>query len=59
MESFNSIENYNNKVSEPKVVDTVNFFGKYVDASAFKSKVITASASALFVAGIATYVFLF
>ena len=58
MDSLNSFET-NNKITEPKVVDTVNVFGKYVDASSFKSKVITASASALLVAGVTALVILF
>ena len=58
MDSLNSFET-NNKITEPKVIDTVNVFGKYVDASAFKSKVITASASALIVAGVTAIVLLF
>ena len=56
MDTLNSFET-NNKIAEPKVVDTVNVFGKYVDASSFKSKVITASA--LLVAGVAALVIIF
>jgi hypothetical protein len=44
-----------NKLSEPKIVDTVNVCGKYVDASAFKSKIITASATTAFLAAIAAF----
>ena len=51
MDTLNSFDTYN-KVNEPKVVDTVRLFGKYVDASSFKSKVIAASASALFIGAI-------
>ena len=56
MDTLNSFENHN-KIAEPKVVDTVNFFGKYVDASSFKSKVITASA--LLVVGVTAIVLIF
>lgn len=56
--TINTFENHN-KIAEPKIVDTVNLFGKYVDAASFKSKVITASASALLVAGVTALVILF
>ena len=58
MDTFNSFDTHN-RIAEPKVIDTVNLFGKYVDASSFKSKVITASASAIFVAGVTALVILF
>ena len=57
MDTLNSFESYN-KVNEPKIVDTVNIFGKYVDAASFKIKVITASASALFIGGLTALVIL-
>ena len=56
MDTLNSFET-NNKIAEPKVVDTVNVFGKYVDASSLKSKIITASA--LLVAGAAALIIIF
>ena len=56
MDTFNSFENHN-KIAEPKVVDTINIFGKYVDASSFKSKVI--AASAILVAGVTALVLIF
>ena len=48
-----------NKLTEPKIIDTVNVCGKYVDASAFRSKVITASATTAFLAAIAALFVLF
>ena len=48
-----------NKLSEPKVVDTVSFHGKYVDAKAFKSKVIKASATSAFIAAAVAFFMLF
>ena len=55
---MDTMNNYN-KLSEPKIVDTVNVCGKYVDASAFKSKVITASATTVFLAAVAAFFVLF
>ena len=57
MDTLNSLDNYN-KIAEPKVVDTVRIFGKYIDASAFKSRII-AAASALVATGVVVFVIFF
>ncbi len=54
MNSLNSIK----KLREPKVIDTINFNGRYVDAADFRSKIVTASCVSAFVASFATFIIL-
>lgn len=44
------------KINSPKIVDTVNFKGKYIDATVFRSKVITVSAISAFLASFAAFI---
>ncbi len=44
------------KINSPKIVDTVNFKGKYIDVTVFRSKVITASAISAFLASFAAFI---
>ncbi len=46
------------KMSEPKVVDAINVNGKYVDSSALKSKLVTASCASAFILAFAAFVLL-
>ena len=55
METSNSF----NKLNGSKVIDTINFNGKYMDVSAFKSKIITASAISAFLASCVAFIFIF
>ncbi|WP_185752646.1 hypothetical protein [Butyrivibrio sp. AE2032] len=54
MDSMKSVH----KGHEPKVIDTIIFNGKYVDASDFRSKIVTASCVSAFVASFATFIIL-
>ncbi len=44
------------KINSPKIIDTVNFKGKYIDATVFRSKVITVSAISAFLASFAAFI---
>ena len=54
---MNNVRSYN-KIHEPKIIDTINFHGKYIDAADFKSKIVTASCVSAFVASFATFIVL-
>ncbi len=51
------MDTLNRKVNAPKIIDTINFNGKYVDAAYFKAKVITVSAISAFFASFAAFLF--
>ena len=49
-----------NKIAQPKTIDTVNFNGRYVDVSSFKSRIVTISTtSAVVLAALAFAISLF
>ncbi len=54
---MDTVKSYN-KLNRVKIVDTINFNGRYMDISAFKSKVITASAISAFFASFAAFLFI-
>ncbi len=51
------MDTLNRKANAPKIIDTINFNGKYVDAAYFKAKVITVSAISAFFASFAAFLF--
>ena len=44
-----------NKITQPKTIDTVNFNGRYVDASSFKSRIATISTTSAIILAVIAY----
>ncbi len=54
MDTMNSYR----KKNAPKVIDAVNFHGRYMDSSAFKSKLVTISCATAFLFAFVSFIFL-